>query len=213
MRRPGAIAVLARLLLAGAGPARLRCGAGGWVFVFPLGMYATAGLVLGPAARVPLIHHIGAVAVWPAAAAWARTATAMAATAARTARRAGRAEPEATGPVAGPRQRDNTGDDMKRYKYQALVTLLPGDGGAPPALPAATTRMVIKAQHRETHARKLFSSLVTIDDTVVPRSTGVTVTFVVLGDDAGDYLATGEPFALWNGHELGLGVITRRIFV
>jgi hypothetical protein len=73
--------------------------------------------------------------------------------------------------------------------------------------------MVIKAEHRETHASKLFSSLVTIDDTLAPRKTGVTVTFVVLGDDAGDYLATGEWFSLWNGHELGLGVITRRVFV
>jgi hypothetical protein len=50
---------------------------------------------------------------------------------------------------------------MKRYKYQALVTLLPDDGGAPPVLPAATTRMVIKAEHRKTHASKMFSSLVT----------------------------------------------------
>lgn len=102
---------------------------------------------------------------------------------------------------------------MKRYKYQALVTLLPDDGGAPPALPAATTRMVIKAEHRKTHASKLFSSLVTIDDTLVPRTTGVTVTFVVLGDDAGEYLAAGARFALWNGHDLGLGVVTRRVFV
>ena len=102
---------------------------------------------------------------------------------------------------------------MKRYKYQATVTLLPDDAGMPSALPAATTRMVIKAEHRETHARKLFSSLVTIDDTPVPRTMGVTVTFVVLGDDASDYLGTGERFALWNGHELGLGVVTRRIFV
>jgi hypothetical protein len=47
----------------------------------------------------------------------------------------------------------------------------------------------------------------------VPRNTDVTVTFVVLGEDACDYLATGECFALWNGHELGLGVITRRVFV
>jgi hypothetical protein len=102
---------------------------------------------------------------------------------------------------------------MKRYKYQARVTLLPDGGGAPPALPATTTRMVIKAENRETHASKLFSSLVTIDDTLVPRKTDVTVTFVVLGDDACDYLATGECFALWNGHDLGLGVITRRVFV
>jgi len=37
---------------------------------------------------------------------------------------------------------------MKRYKYQALVSLLPDDDGAPPALPTATSRMVIKAEHR-----------------------------------------------------------------
>jgi len=66
-------------------PVRPRYGTGGWVFVFPLGMYATAGLALGTAAHVPLIHHIGAVAVWPATAAWALTATAMAG-ALRTAR-------------------------------------------------------------------------------------------------------------------------------
>jgi hypothetical protein len=100
---------------------------------------------------------------------------------------------------------------MKRYKYQALVTLLPDEGGAPPMLPPVTSRMVIKAEHRETHACKLFSSLVTPDHTVVPQGASVTVTFVVLGDDASDYLGTGERFALWKGHELGLGVITRRM--
>lgn len=47
--------------------------------VFPLGMYAMAGLRLGTAARLPLIHHIGAAAVWPAAAAWVLTFAAMAA--------------------------------------------------------------------------------------------------------------------------------------
>ena len=40
-------------------PPRLRYGTGGWVFVFPLGMYATAGLTLGAVARMPLIHHVG----------------------------------------------------------------------------------------------------------------------------------------------------------
>jgi hypothetical protein len=132
---------------------------------------------------------------------------------------------------------------MKRYKYQALVRLLPGDDGAgdvPPALPPGPSRMVIKAEHRETHARKLFSSLVTRDDVLVSwdsaagslgsaarsldghagspdRGTGsraaISVTFVVLGDDASDYLGTGERFALWDGHDLGFGVITRRVFV
>lgn len=102
---------------------------------------------------------------------------------------------------------------MKRYKYQALVRLLPGADTATAVLPAGTSRMVIKAEHRETHAGKLFSSLVTRDDAIGARNSGISVTFVVLGDDAGDYLGTGERFALWDGQDLGLGVVTRRIFV
>jgi tellurite resistance protein TehA-like permease len=62
-------------------PPRLRYGTGGWVFVFPLGMYAAAGLALGAVAGAPLLHHVGAVAVWPAVAAWAVTAFAMGAAA------------------------------------------------------------------------------------------------------------------------------------
>jgi hypothetical protein len=102
---------------------------------------------------------------------------------------------------------------MKRYKYQALVRLLPEAGATAATLPSGTSRMVIKAEHRETHASKLFSSLVTRDDTIGAGNSVVNVTFVVLGDDASDYLGTGERFALWDGHDLGMGVITRRIFV
>jgi tellurite resistance protein TehA-like permease len=62
-------------------PTRLRYGTGGWLLVFPLGMYATAGLTLGAVAGLPLIHHVGAAAVWPAVAVWAVTAFAMGAAA------------------------------------------------------------------------------------------------------------------------------------
>lgn len=49
-----------------------------WTVVFPLGMYAAASLRLGAAARLPWMHHAGAVAVWAAAAAWVLVFTAMA---------------------------------------------------------------------------------------------------------------------------------------
>ena len=49
-----------------------------WVVVFPLGMYAAAGLQLGTAAGLPWMHRAGAVAVWPAAVAWVLAFTAMA---------------------------------------------------------------------------------------------------------------------------------------
>ena len=120
---------------------------------------------------------------------------------------------------------------MKRYKYQALVSLLPEDAAAARpgqhALPVGTSRMVIKATHRETHVSKLFSSLVTRNDAlftpddalgppgdaVGEHRSSISVTFVVLGDDAEDYLAAGDRFALWDGHDLGSGVVTRRVFV
>ena len=35
----------------------------------------------------------------------------------------------------------------------------------------------------------------------------------VLGDDACDYLAPGERFVLWRGHDLGSGVVVNRIFI
>jgi len=103
-------------------PPRLRYATGGWVFVFPLGMYAAAGLTVSAVAGVPLIHDVGAVAVWPAVAAWAATAAAMGTAAlARRGRAAGRrgapgrpagvpgqhqrgrTEPEVTAPAPAPR--------------------------------------------------------------------------------------------------------------
>jgi tellurite resistance protein TehA-like permease len=49
-----------------------------WVVVFPLGMYAVAGLELGTVAGLPWMHRIGAVAVWPAAAVWVLVFSSMA---------------------------------------------------------------------------------------------------------------------------------------
>ena len=37
-----------------------------WSMVFPLGMYAVAGLYLGQADRLPLVHAVGAAELWVA---------------------------------------------------------------------------------------------------------------------------------------------------
>ena len=104
---------------------------------------------------------------------------------------------------------------MKRFKYQTLVTLAPAHDGGPQAeLPGPTCRMVVRARHRETRATKMFSALVsTGDQSPVTGNQTLTLTVIVLGDDAGDYLAPGERFVLWRGSELGSGVVTSRIFV
>jgi tellurite resistance protein TehA-like permease len=48
-----------------------------WSIVFPLGMYAVAGIYLGRADHLPIVHAIGRVELWFAFAAWALSLTAM----------------------------------------------------------------------------------------------------------------------------------------
>jgi tellurite resistance protein TehA-like permease len=49
-----------------------------WSIVFPLGMYAVAGIYLGQADKLPLVGVIGSVELWVAFAAWLLTFAAMA---------------------------------------------------------------------------------------------------------------------------------------
>lgn len=104
---------------------------------------------------------------------------------------------------------------MKRYKYEAMVTLDPPRAGDEPApLPGPTCRMVVRARHHDTHASRHFSALVSSGDKPpgLPDD-HVVVNMVVLGDEAGDCLTPGEDFALWRGHDVGHGVVTRRLFL
>jgi tellurite resistance protein TehA-like permease len=56
----------------------LRYDATLWSIVFPLGMYAVAGISLGEADRLPLVGLAGSVELWVAFAAWALVFVAMA---------------------------------------------------------------------------------------------------------------------------------------
>jgi tellurite resistance protein TehA-like permease len=48
-----------------------------WSIIFPLGMYAVAGIYLGEADRLPVVGAIGSVELWVAFAAWALVFAAM----------------------------------------------------------------------------------------------------------------------------------------
>lgn len=105
------------------------------------------------------------------------------------------------------------GYEVKRYKYQALVTLLPQDGHET-QLPGPAQRMVVRAHHPEIDDSKMFSALVSADaDTLRAGDPHVSVTMTVLGDDAGEYLSPCADFVLLRGHDVARGVIIRRIFV
>ena len=103
----------------------------------------------------------------------------------------------------------------KRYKYEAMVKLLPQPAGGPDAaLPSPVCHAVVRANHPGTHHSKLFSALVTTGDGGQPPGQApIFVTMVVVGDDAGDYLTPGEHFSLLRGADVARGTVTRRVFV
>ncbi len=102
---------------------------------------------------------------------------------------------------------------MKRFRYQALVTLYPAQqGGLPASLPAETRCLVVRAED-EQHRSKLFSSVVmTADDRPLqPGDVHRVVTVQVNGDDAGQYMHPGGAFTLWFGTDVGWGTVSRRL--
>ncbi len=101
---------------------------------------------------------------------------------------------------------------MKRYKFQALVTMHGEDDGG---LCAAPCRMVLRGHNDESGRSQLFNALVSCDDEAPfrPGSPTRLVTLRLAGDDVADYFDIDGHFDLWLGHRVGRGVVTRRLFV
>jgi len=105
---------------------------------------------------------------------------------------------------------------VKRYKFQALVTLRgDGDGDPRARLGVEPRRMVLRGRNEEAGHSQLFSTLVSCEDGATFRSgtRRLLVTLRLAGDDVADYLETGGHFDLWLGGVVGHGVVTRRLFV
>ena len=104
---------------------------------------------------------------------------------------------------------------MKSCKFQALVTLLPGDNGAPRVrLGPSPCRVVVRARNGETRRSQVFGALISSydDGAFRPGSPRVIATLRVTGNDVGDYLHIGSHFDLWAGGDAGDGIVTRRLF-
>lgn len=104
------------------------------------------------------------------------------------------------------------GGNMEQYKYSTLVKLNgPGSDRTDPPLQAGA-RVAVRARHHETGASKLFSALIVVilDDSPQPDHS-VPLTLAVVGDDVPEYLDAGDSFTLWRGHDIGQGVISRRL--
>jgi hypothetical protein len=104
--------------------------------------------------------------------------------------------------------------DVKRYKFQALVTPYSDEDGAARAkLSSGSHRMVLRARNSETQHNQVFSALVDGEDDVPfgPGKPQIMVTMQVVGDDVPEYLDIGSHFNLWLGSDIGEGVVTRRL--
>jgi tellurite resistance protein TehA-like permease len=185
-----------------------------WVIVFPLGMYAAASWQLGAATGLTLVHRVGAIAVWPAALAWAITSAALVVSVALSARRAvpGRRRSRLLRPQSHP---DHPAA-KRRYTFEALVTIAPG-GGPSAVVPGPDWRGVVRAGTDDDGTSPgLFTALVAGWDPHSPGRAGAVqalATLVAFGPEPAESLPVGGSFALWRGHDVGHGIVTRRIFV
>jgi hypothetical protein len=105
---------------------------------------------------------------------------------------------------------------VKRYKFQALVTLgMERNSGLATLLGGQSRRVVLRGRHHETGSSRFFAALVTKNggDRTWPEEDPVIMTIALMGDDPGEYFEIGDRFAFWLGHDLGQGVVTRRLFI
>lgn len=105
---------------------------------------------------------------------------------------------------------------MKRYRFQALVTLGSSPEGSPAAMPGGQTRRVVLHGHNHNTGEGQFFSALATRDSAIPPWPGqdpVIMTVVLRCDDPGDYFDIGDSFAFWMGSDRARGVVTRRLFV
>lgn len=105
---------------------------------------------------------------------------------------------------------------VKRYKFQALLTLRPEAAGrARVELGRYPSRVVVRAPIAESGRCRMFSALISTDwdGPYRPGGTRTIVTLVVACGDGGIPLGVGEHFQLWRGSDIGEGVVSRRLFI
>jgi len=106
--------------------------------------------------------------------------------------------------------------EMKRYRFQALVSLGPPRGGGAAELAGdQTKRLVLRGQRHETGTSKFFCALATRyrEDSRWQEDDPVILTIALVGDEPREYFEVGDSFTVWLGRELGHGIVTRRLFI
>lgn len=100
---------------------------------------------------------------------------------------------------------------MRSLKFRALVTLDP----ATERRSSAVRRLVVRAHRHGPGGVRAFNAVIVTDDQepLRPGDTHHIVTMTVTEEEALELLRPGDRFELWSDHQLGHGVVSRRVFV
>jgi hypothetical protein len=105
---------------------------------------------------------------------------------------------------------------VKRYKFQALVTLGPPQDRGPAGLSRGQMRrVVVRGRDHTTGCSRFFDALATrnCEDPPWPEENPVIMTIVLMCNQPNEYFGIGDRFAFWLGHDVGRGIVTRHLFV
>jgi hypothetical protein len=105
---------------------------------------------------------------------------------------------------------------MKRYKFQALVTLgSPQERGPVGVSREEMRRAVLRSRHHQTGCSRFFGALAMRngEQPPWPEDNPVIVTVVVMCDQPAEYFGIGDRFSFWLGRDVGRGIVTRQLFV
>ena len=102
---------------------------------------------------------------------------------------------------------------MKRYKFQAIVKLLPAAREALQAGQPPTHAVIRAADHHGPSGGQYTGLILSWDPSAVVGNDEAIAVVVAYGPDPAACLPIGGTFALWRGTDLAIGTVTRREFV
>jgi hypothetical protein len=102
---------------------------------------------------------------------------------------------------------------MTRYKFQAVIKLLPAAREALPPGQPPTQAVIRAADHHGPSGGQYTGLVLSWDPSPVVGEDEAIAVVVAYGPDPAACLPIGGTFALWRGTDLAVGTVTRKVFV
>jgi len=102
---------------------------------------------------------------------------------------------------------------MRRYKFQAIIKLLPSAGQALPSGEPPTHAVIRSADRHGPSGGQYTGLILSWEPSPVVGDDEAIAEVVAYGPDPAACLPIGGTFALWRGTDLAVGTVTRKVFV